>query len=334
MMAGASVPTSRGSHDPRLSFAVGSLFSGIGGLDVGFEAAGGVTRWAVEIYAPSARVYAANFPHVQTIVDDVRNVDATTLSPVDVLIGGFPCDPFSMGNRQRAPGHDGVKETLYLEILRFVDAHQPRFVVLENVPGLLSFDGGAVVADMHRRMEARGYTVHTHVLDLAAHCGVPMQRRRLFFTATRGLALYPQIPEVPIGRPLADWLDDVPESSDLRRFTGRLLARAAALPPPEPGRAAHINGFGNTTWTVDDITHCWVSNYTGAHNPNQPLVADRYGWRRLSVDEIARLLGFPAGWDWAGMPERQRYIALGQCVSPTVSRVLAEAFRNSYTFTR
>jgi len=310
---------------------VGSLFSGIGGLDVGFEDAGCDVRWAIEYYKPSAQVFAANFPSAQTICADIRSVDAAELEPIDVLIGGFPCDPFSVANKRRKPGHDPVKQTLYLEVLRFVREHQPRLVVLENVPGLLSFAGGEIVRDMREKMEALGYDIHVHILDLFEHAGRPMRRKRLFFTATRErLALYPQFPKVGLQKRLGEFAEDIPLEHELRELRGKVARAAPTMPPVQPGRFLKKKTYGKLSftderqWRVTDVANTWLSADCGKACAYQTFIGDSYGWRRMSYREVARMMGFPDDWDWATMTESQRERALGQCVAPAVARLVAD----------
>src|SRR5579883_827391 len=114
---------------------VGSLFSGIGGFDLGFERAGHKVIWQVEKDKFASEVLKARFPHVQRF-DDVRNCGRTNLAPVDIICGGFPCQDLSVAGRRE--GLAGSRSSLWFEFLRVIGELQPRFAAIENVPGLLS----------------------------------------------------------------------------------------------------------------------------------------------------------------------------------------------------
>lgn len=161
---------------------VGSLFAGIGGFDLGFEQAGYTTAWQVEIEPHLREVLALRFPHAQQFAD-VREVGAHNLSPVDVLVGGFPCqDVSSMGARA---GLAGNRTGLFWEVCRIVQEIRPQWLVLENVVGLLTSNGGKDFGTVLQALADRGYVGLWRVLD-AQYFGVPHRRRRVFLVAGLG----------------------------------------------------------------------------------------------------------------------------------------------------
>lgn len=164
---------------------VGSLFAGIGGFDLGFEQAGFQTLWQVEIEAHLRQVLALRFPHALQF-DDVREVGAHNLPKVDVLVGGFPCqDVSSMGARA---GLAGQRTGLFWEVCRIAQEIRPQWLVLENVVGLLSSNGGRDFGVVIQALADRGYVGCWRVLD-AQYFGVPHSRRRVFLVA--GLGRHP-----------------------------------------------------------------------------------------------------------------------------------------------
>ena len=158
---------------------IGSLFAGIGGFDIGFENAGFTTAWQVEINPICRAVLADRFPHARQF-DDVRTVGAHNLSAVDVLVGGFPCQDLStMGARQ---GLAGQRSGLFFEVCRLARELQPRWLVLENVTGLLSCRDGQDFQTVISTLAECGYLGCWRVLD-ASCFGVPTKRRRVFIIA-------------------------------------------------------------------------------------------------------------------------------------------------------
>lgn len=156
---------------------IGSLFSGIGGLELGLEWAGvGETVWQVEWDPWCRSILAKHWPRAERF-DDVRTVGAHNLEPVDVICGGYPCQPFSTaGSRNGAedPRH------LWPEFARIVRELGPRFAVLENVAGHLSLGFGDVLRDLAEM----GYDARWFVLR-ASDVGAPHRRERLFCIARR-----------------------------------------------------------------------------------------------------------------------------------------------------
>lgn len=111
----------------------GSLFAGIGGIDLGLERAGWTGRWQVEYEPFCQRVLAKHWPDV-TRYGDIHDVDWSTVEPVDLVAGGFPCQPVSFAGRGEAQGD---ARWLWPEFLRCIRAVRPSYVLVENVPGLL-----------------------------------------------------------------------------------------------------------------------------------------------------------------------------------------------------
>ena len=165
---------------------VGSLFAGIGGFDIGFEQAGFRTAWQVEINDTCRAVLADRFPHAKQL-PDVRTC-LPELSPVDVIVGGFPCqDVSAMGKRR---GLAGERTGLFFDALNIINTLKPRWVALENVPGLLNSNAGQDFQTVIQSLSECGYVGYWRVLD-ARYFGVPTRRRRVFMVA--GLGQHPPI---------------------------------------------------------------------------------------------------------------------------------------------
>jgi DNA (cytosine-5)-methyltransferase 1 len=118
---------------------VGSLFSGAGGFDIGFDRAGFALAWQVEIDPTARDVLARHWPDVERH-EDVRTVGKKNLAPVDVVVGGFPCQDVSVAGKGK--GLSGARSGLFYEMARVIRELRPACVVWENVPGLRSNDGG------------------------------------------------------------------------------------------------------------------------------------------------------------------------------------------------
>jgi DNA (cytosine-5)-methyltransferase 1 len=162
---------------------VGSLFSGIGGFELGFERAGMRVSWQVEQDAYCRAVLARHFPDAARY-EDVREVGARNLAPVDLICGGFPCQDLSSAGR--GAGIDGARSGLWSEFARIVRELRPRYVVVENVPALLTGKGkrwdrgpiGRVLGDL---AEAR-YDAEWACLS-AREFGAPHLRKRVWIVA-------------------------------------------------------------------------------------------------------------------------------------------------------
>lgn len=167
------------------------LFAGIGGLRKAMEGAGGRCVFTSEWDKYAQQTYLANFADNRPIAGDIRDVDAATIPDHDVLVAGFPCQPFSIAgvSKKNALGRahgfdDETQGTLFFDVLRVLVRHRPAAFLLENVKNLKSHDKGKTFDVMQRKLtEDLGYTLHTQIID-AAHF-VPQHRQRIVMVGFR-----------------------------------------------------------------------------------------------------------------------------------------------------
>jgi DNA (cytosine-5)-methyltransferase 1 len=162
---------------------VGSLFSGIGGIDLGLQRAGFTIAWQVEIDPYCQRVLSKHWPDVPKF-RDVRSVGAHNLSRIDVLCGGFPCQPHALTGKRKASADE---RDLWPEYARLIRELKPRYVLAENVPGILSSEHGRFFGSVLSDLAHLGYAVEWSVLSACA-LGAPHPRERVFTVAyTNGI---------------------------------------------------------------------------------------------------------------------------------------------------
>jgi len=139
----------------------GSLFSGIGGFDLGFERAGMQCAWQVEIDEACNKVLEKHWPAVKRY-RDVREVGKHNLESVDLICGGFPCQDVSFAGLRK--GLEGKRSTLWSEFYRIICEIKPRWIVAENVLGLLSSDNGQFFGNILRDLAEGGYDAECHII--------------------------------------------------------------------------------------------------------------------------------------------------------------------------
>jgi DNA (cytosine-5)-methyltransferase 1 len=239
---------------------VGSCFSGIGGLELGLEWTGGFeTKWQIEIDPYASAVLKKHWPGVQ------RFSDITTVSRpprVDVICGGFPCQDVSLAGARA--GLDGKRSPLWTEMFRLVREVKPRWVVAENVPGLLSSDRGRFAGGIFRDLAVSGYDFGWFRLP-ANSVGAPHKRERIFIVANRrGERLQGECEVRTEGRPAGRVCGESSRLDSLSVLRGLFVRDPLAfprlrlrLPCSRRGKLRSLNYgplFGSDTWPA----------YTGA----------------------------------------------------------------------
>ncbi|SEG66503.1 DNA (cytosine-5-)-methyltransferase [Thalassococcus halodurans] len=182
---------SRQRHDSNASFSFIDLFAGIGGLRRAMEGAGGRCVFTSEWDRFAQQTYHANFPDNRPIAGDIREVDPEDIPDHDVLVAGFPCQPFSIAgvSKKNALGRahgflDETQGTLFFDVLRILMHHRPAAFMLENVKNLKSHDKGRTFEVIRRALtEELGYTLHTQIIDAANF--VPQHRERIVMVGFR-----------------------------------------------------------------------------------------------------------------------------------------------------
>jgi len=328
---------------------VGSLFSGIGGLDLAVEAAtGGHTVWQVEQSEPCRQVLARHWPEAERF-DDVRTVGAHNLEPVDILIGGFPCQDLSCAGSRK--GLKGERSGLFFEFARIANELQPAMVIVENVPGLLKHRG---LVD--QTFANAGYRT-TWARCYASSAGAPHLRRRVFLVAKRegsaAFTLQADMLDLP-KTPAATWPTPTASRANESETVESWLARrdrvaqySRPLSPPLglavrmswptptcgdakasgsrslPSSEAHAGTSLTDAVRPDRSKATWPTpaarDYRSGSHRSDNLHPNREGSfqlpevlrGRLNSDWVETLMGLPVGWTLtAGSSQRSEAIAL------------------------
>ena len=164
-------------------YKMASLFAGIGGIDYGFEFAGIQPVWANEIDKYCAVTFTANHKDIKLIVDDICNIKGKNIPKVDILAGGFPCQPFSIAGYRK--GFEDDRGNMFFQIMRLVDEmadnkNKPRVIFLENVKNLKTHDKGNTFEVIKGKLEEHGYYVTEKVLNTCEYGNLPQNRERIF----------------------------------------------------------------------------------------------------------------------------------------------------------
>jgi len=300
-----------------------SLFSGAGGLDLGFKMAGHDIIWANDLYGDAVDTYKANLGN-HIVCKDVFTVEASDVPDCDIIIGGFPCQGFSVANTKRNINDE--RNQLYKQLMRIINAKQPKFFVAENVKGIMSLAKGQVLKMILDDFRGMGYKVQAKVLNSADY-GVPQLRQRVFIIGVRndlsyefeyptpmynsdgsaGLAKWIGVGEALSSLPDPDEANDIPNheySKYKLRFNGYIGHRMIDPEKPAPTVTARGDDKGGVVVL---------------HHPNNQ--------RRMSCRELATVQSFPLDYVFSGT-RSSVYRQIGNAVPPLLACAVAKQFNN------
>lgn len=317
-----------------------STFSGIGGFELGIERAyeimaktpreqsgripidlslHGESRMAPECVGFSeidkyaTQIYQSHFPEHKNY-GDITKINETELPDFDLLVGGFPCQSFSIAGKRG--GFSDTRGTMFFEIARIIRKKQPRFLLLENVKGLLSHDQGRTFTTIIATLDELGYDCQWQVLNSKNH-GVPQNRERVFIVGHFRGTPRPQV---------------FPFSGDSKKTINEISIKQLNKPKHSNDRVYTVDGLSPTLNTMQGGNRQpFITDPQGRRgkvcNPsfisptlranthgNQPVVNMI---RRLTPIECERLQGFPDRWT-EGVSDTQRYKTLGNAVTVNV----------------
>ena len=329
------------------AFTFIDLFAGIGGLRKAMESAGGRCVFTSEWDAFAQKTYHANFPDNRPIAGDIREVDAAAIPEHDVLVAGFPCQPFSIAgvSKKNALGRlhgfqDETQGTLFFDVLRVLMHHRPAAFLLENVKNLKSHDKGRTFEVIRRKLtEELGYTLHTRIIDAANF--VPQHRERIVMVGFRentGFSFDDLVLRGRAGRGMRDVLhpedgSEAPEShftvgpnarvSDKYTLTDKLWQYLQGYAAKHKAAG---NGFGFGLVDGDSISRTLSARYY--KDGSEILVSRGPGNnpRRLTPRECARLMGYDDSFR-IPVSDTQAYKQFGNSVAVPVFAEVARLMR-------
>lgn len=259
------------------------LFAGIGGIRLGFEAVGGKCVFSSEFDEDACKTYEANFG--EHPAGDITKIDAKDIPDHDILLGGFPCQAFSIIGKQEGFA-DQTRGTLFFEIERILREKRPKAFLLENVRNLVVHDNGNTFKVIYSHLTALGYTVYAKVLN-ALDFGVPQKRERIIIVGFQDPVIFRYPDPIPVSQ--RKTLSDILETDVDKKYYVRdairesRLARLKDKNYPKP-YISHENIGGSIT------PHPYSAALRAGASANYILINDE---RRPTARELFRLQGFP-----------------------------------------
>lgn len=301
-----------------MSFKFIDLFAGLGGIRIPFEEYGGECVFSSEWDKFAQISYQAN--HGEKPHGDITEIDPSEIPSFDLLLGGFPCQPFSNAGHKK--GFEDTRGTLFFNIAEIIAYHKPKAVFLENVKGLLSHDKGRTFKEVVRILEELGYSVSSKIHN-AKDFGVPQNRERIYIVALRGDKPFEfQTPAAPLKETrLGDILEppsDIDEKYTLSDGLWRGHQNRKAM------HQAKGNGFGYSLFTEDSVYTSTISARYYKDGSEILIAQPGKNPRKLTPREAARLQGFPEDYKIV-VSDTQAYKQFGNSVAIPAIRSVASA---------
>jgi len=319
------------------SFKIACLFAAIGGFCRAFEEVGGKILWANEKDKFAAETFRLNFPHIRYVNKPVEEltVRGDALEPIDVLTAGFPCQPFSIAGEKR--GFQDKRGMLFLHIIRIIKEfgrNKPKVLLLENVKNFKTHDKGRTFKRVQTEIQKAGYwftDANAKTMNTAEYTDIPQNRERIFMVAL-SCDHFPanqfQFPDpLPEGLlcKVREFLDLDRKAPDYFYFKPGSQYHPYFAEAIEAGDRTSVYQLRRSYVRENKSGTCFtLMANMGDGGHNQPVVKDRWGIRKLTPRECARLQGYQD--EWFRIPETlsrtQIYKQIGNSVTvPLVIRI-------------
>lgn len=259
-----------------------SLFAGVGGICLGFKKNGVEIVYANDFDKNACQTYRANFSHL-LFEGDIKSIDVNTIPDADFLLGGSPCQAFSIAGYQK--GFDDERGNLFFEYLRILKAKQPKVFFFENVKNLVSHDNGRTFAIMLKSFQDEGYFVKNKVLNACEYGNIPQNRERIYVVGFQNKEQFEKF-NFPEKIPLTKTIHDIiskEKQNDKYYYTN---AKMIDLLKQEITDKNSIYQYRRVYVRKNKSNLCptlTANMGTGGHNV--PLILDDYGIRKLTPRE-------------------------------------------------
>lgn len=311
------------------------LFSVIGGFRLGFTKAGFNCVFSCEIDQQCREVYSQNFNEVP--FGDIQKINPNDLEDFDILVAGFPCQPFSICGKKK--GFKDTRGTVFFDVCKIIRIKQPKVIVLENVKHLIYHDQGNTLRVILANLKDLGYTVNYKILN-AKDFGLPQHRERIFITGTRGKAFNFEQLKRKVPPQLQDFLDqegdfEILDQSEYtfiacprRQVSGLIFVGYRNKNTwktgvrPDTQHLSRVHRQPNRIYSIEGVHPTIPSQETAGrffiYVPQQNLV------RKLTLKECYRIMGFPENFKThANLAASYKQIGNSVCV-PVVEAIAQE----------
>lgn len=304
------------------------LFAGVGGVRLAFEKAGFNTVFANDYELSCKETYDLNFDTSKLFVEDINKIKPSELPNFDILLAGFPCQPFSIAGYRKGFKDSGRGE-LFFKIIDILKKRKPKAVFLENVKNLATHDNGRTFEIIKKELEKLGYHIKSKILNSMEYGNIPQNRERVFIVGF-------------LSKKIADKFD-FPSKTQLKRSFKDLLEKNVDKKYYYEGKPI----FSKLKRDIKNknLVYQWRRKYVRANKKgvvptltanmgqgghNVPIIADKKGIRKLTPKECFLIQGFPKQFKLPDISDSKLYMQAGNSVTVTVVERIAKNIMSAF----
>jgi len=296
------------------------LFAGVGGIRLGFEEAGFETVFANDFDPYCKETYDLNFSEPKLTIEDLWKIETNNLPEFDILLAGFPCQPFSIAGKQK--GFADERGNLFYKILEILEKRKPKVFLLENVKNLKSHDNGQTLKIIKEKLHHLGYYVKIEILNSCTHGNVPQNRERIFIIGFLEKEMYEKFsfPEpIPLKISFKELLQEQVDTTyhyENKSLYDKIKNEINSYDTIYQWRRKYVRP--NKKGICPTLT---ANMGTGGHNV--PLIKTINGIRKLTPLECFYLQGFPKNYKLPKISDARLYKQAGNSVCVPILRRIA-----------
>ena len=312
-------------------YTIASFFGGVGGIDLGFDGTNKFSSQYINEFDRNAQItISENFPDVNLDRRDIHDVKVNEVPNTDLVVGGFPCQAFSIAGYRR--GFEDERGDLFFELLRIIKAKKPQAIFIENVKNMVTHDHGNTFKVIREALVMNGYFIKWQVLNAKDYGNIPQNRERIYIVGFLNKNVFEKF-EFPERIELKKTLKDVID------FNGQLEDKYYYRKGKQP-----FYELLEDSVTSDEAVYQWRRQYvrenksgvvptltanmgTGGHNV--PIVKSKFGIRKLTPNETFKVQGFPDDFKLPKIANSQLYKQAGNSVVVPVIKRIADKMSKS-----
>lgn len=313
------------------NYTIASFFGGVGGIDLGFEEAKKFSTVYINEFDKNAQeTITINFPEVSLDRRDIHEVNEDEVPSTDVVVGGFPCQAFSIAGYRK--GFEDERGDLFFELLRIIKYHKPKAIFIENVKNMVTHDHGNTFKVIREALTLNGYYIKWKVINAKDYGNIPQNRERIYITGFLDKNAFDEF-EFPNKVELTNGLDTVIDFNT--KVDDKYYYRQGIQPFYDKLEEAIISQNSVYQWrrqyvreNKSGVVPTLTANMgTGGHNV--PLILSDHGIRKLTPRETFNIQGFPKDFKLPEISNAQLYKQAGNSVVVPVIKRIAENIANA-----